>query len=223
MGRRLLYQVPMAKGRARRDCMSNEAVQKSGDAVARLAEAVDERLQALPGNNRGGYVSSELPAIHRVLARIQAEGLADGSLFCDWGSGLGGVCGVAALNGFSPVGIEIQGELVDSARLLAADLGLPSIFARGTFLQPGDEDLAIAGGHTQLDFDSRAWDELELAPADCNVVFAYPWPDEEAFLEEVFIRHASPGTLLVTFHDSDYVLVQRKVADSKKLFTLAWM
>jgi hypothetical protein len=54
-------------------------------------------------------------------------------------------------------------------------------------------------------------------------VFGYPWPDEEAFLEDVFMRHASPGALLVTFHDSDYVLVQRKVADSQVLQTLGWM
>ena len=204
--------------------MSNEVIETSEVALASLAEAVHERLQALPGDDRGGYVGSALPALNRVLARIQSEGLAEGPLFCDWGSGLGEVCATAALNGFSPVGIEIQGELDDSARLLAASLGLPSIFAKGTYLQPGDEDLArCTGGHTRLEFNSSAWDELELAPADCHVVFGYPWPNEEAFLEDVFMRHASPGTLLVTFHDSDYVLVQRKIVDSKELITLGWM
>ena len=204
--------------------MSNETIDTSEVALASLVESVHERLQALPGDDRGGYVGSDLPALNRVLARIQSEGLAEGQLFCDWGSGLGEVCGAAALNGFSPFGIEIQGELVDSARLLAASLGLPSIFAKGSYLQPGDEDLAgCAGGRTELEFNSSAWDELELEPADCHVVFGYPWPSEEAILDKVFMRHASPGTLLVTYHDSDHVLVQRKVAGSKELITLGWM
>jgi hypothetical protein len=198
-------------------------MQASGGALAHLVEEVRERLLALPGDDRGGYVGSELPAVNRVLARIQAEGLAHGPMFCEWGSGLGGVCGVAALNGFSALGIEIQGELVDSARSIAKDLDLPTVFAEGTFLLPGDEDLAGATAHTRLAFDCDAWDELDLAPEDCNVVFAYPWPGEEAFVDGVFARHASPGALLLTFHDWGRVLVQRKLADGGELTPLGWM
>ena len=40
-----------------------------------------------------------------------------------------GACGVAALNGFTPVGIEIQSELIDAARSMAKDLALPTVFA----------------------------------------------------------------------------------------------
>jgi hypothetical protein len=198
-------------------------MQAPGDALAGLVEEVHKRLLALHGDGRGGYVGSDLPAVNRVLARIQAEGLAQGPLFCEWGSGLGGVCGVAALNGFSPLGIEIQGELVDSARSLAKDLDLPMVFAEGTFLLPGDEDLAVATAHTRLAFDCHAWDELDLAPEDCNVVFAYPWPGEEACVDGVFARHASPGALLLTFHDWDHVLVQSKLAHNGDLKPLGWM
>ena len=213
--------------------MPLDDMQASGDALAQLVEEVRERVLALPGDDRGGYVGSELPAVNRVLARIRAEGLAQGPLFCEWGSGLGGVCGVAALNGFSPLGIEIQGELVDSARSIAKDLDLPMVFAEGTFLLPGDEDLAVATGHMRLIFDSHAWEELGLVPEDCNVVFAYPWPGEEAFVDGIFARHASRGALLLTFHDKDRVLVQRKVVDSREpdnrefdnreLMPLGWM
>ena len=195
----------------------------SGGALAALRAEVWKRLLALPGDDRGGYVGSELTAVDRVLSRIQAEGLARGPLFCEWGSGLGGVCGVAALHGFSALGIEIQGELVDSARLLAESLDLPTIFAEGTFLLPGDEDLAVGTAHTRLAFDAHAWDELDVAPEDCDVVFAYPWPGEEACVDGLFARHASPGALLLTFHDWDYLLVQRKLADQEELLTLGWM
>ena len=55
------------------------------------------------------------------------------------------------------------------------------------------------------------------------MVFAYPWPGEEACLDGVFARHASPGALLSTFHDWDHVLVQRKLADEDELQSLGWM
>jgi hypothetical protein len=205
------------------ESMRHDDLQGSGGALARLVEEVGQRMLSLPGSDRGGYVGSELSTVNRALARIQAAGLAQGPLFCEWGSGLGGVCGVAALNGFSPHGIEIQGELVDSARSLAKDLALPMVFAEGTFLLPGDEDLAVSAVRTRRVFDCGAWEELGLAPEECNLVFAYPWPSEEFFVEGVFARHASPGTLLLTFHDWDHLLVQRKCADSGKLLPLGWM
>jgi hypothetical protein len=193
------------------------------EALVGLVREVHERLLALHGDDRGGYVGSELPAVNRVLARIRSEGLAAGSQFCEWGSGLGGVSGVAALNGFASVGIEIQRDLVDSARSLAKKLDLAMVFAQGTFLLPGDEDLIAETTHTRPIFDRRAWDELDLTAADCDVVFAYPWPGEEACIDGVFARHASPGALLLTFHDWDHVLVQRKLGDDRELHPLGWM
>jgi hypothetical protein len=97
-------------------------------------------------------------------------------------------------------------------------------FALGTFLLPGDEDLTSqATAHTQLSFNELAWKELGLAPKDCDVVFAYPWPSEEIVIDGVFARHASPEALLMTFHDHDHVLVQRKVKGREQLLTLGWM
>lgn len=197
-----------------------DATASSERLVERVHE-VAERLQGLPGGP--GYVGSDLSVVHRGLSRIQAEGLARGPMFCDWGSGLGGVCAVAALNGFRPFGIEIQGGLVESARTLAADLGLPLSFVEGTFLLPGDENLVIGTAHTQPAFDAVAWDALDLVPGDCDVVFAYPWPGEEALVDGVFARHASPGALLLTFHDRDYLLLQRKRLHDRELEPLGWI
>ena len=194
------------------------------DSLANLVEAVSQRQLVLTDGEHRGYVGSELPAVDRALSRIQYEGLARGPVFCEWGSGLGGVCGVAAINGFRPYGIEIQRELVASARSLASDLNYATIFAEGTFLLPGDEDLAAgAHFHTRLAFNTRAWDEMELTPEDCDVVFAYPWPNEEDFVDNVFRRHASANALLLTFHDLGRVLVQRKVSHHTPLRTLGWM
>ncbi len=196
----------------------------ASSALALLVEEVGKRRSLLTDSERGAFVGSELPAVDRALSRIHAEGLAAGPVFCEWGSGLGGACGVAALCGFTPHGIEIQREFVESARVLAENLSLSMVFAAGTFLLPGDEDLVGPSAlHTERTFDSRAWDEMDLTPADCDVVFAYPWPGEEAIVDGTFARHASPEALLMTFHDFDRVLVQRKLDHQEDLQTLGWM
>ncbi len=203
--------------------MTVDYLKASDEAIAQLEEEVRRRVLALSSGDRGTYVGSGLGAVNRALVRIRAEGLAPGPLFCEWGSGVGGVCAVAALNGFSPVGIEIQGELIDAARSMAKDLALPTVFAEGTFLLPGDEALAADTTHTHCTFEHDAWDALGVAPGDCDIVFAYPWPGEEACVDGVFARHASSGALLLTFHDRDRVLLQRKLPDSEKLQSLGWM
>jgi hypothetical protein len=45
---------------------------------------------------------------------------------------------------------------------------------------------------------------------DLDVVFAYPWPDEEALTAELFDRYAGPGAVLVTFHSGDGFRARRK-------------
>jgi len=203
--------------------MTVDDLKASDEAIAQLEEEVLRRVLALSSGDHGAYVGSGLGAVNRALVRIRAEGLAPGPLFCEWGSGVGGVCAVAALNGFSPVGIEIQGELIDAARSMAKDLALPTVFAEGTFLLPGDEALAADTTHTHRTFEHDAWDALGVTPGDCDIVFAYPWPGEEACVDGVFARHASSGALLLTFHDRDRVLLQRKLPDSENLQSLGWM
>jgi hypothetical protein len=193
------------------------------EALAQLEQEVHQRVGALSSEGRGDFVGSGLGAVNRALARIRAEGLAPGTLFCEWGSGVGGVCAVAALNGFAAIGIEIQSELIVAARAMAKDLLLPTVFAEGTFLLPGDELLAADTTHTYCTFGHDAWDALGVAPGDCDIVFAYPWPGEEACVDGVFARHASPDALLLTFHDWDRLLLQRKLPDSENLQTLGWM
>ena len=70
---------------------------------------------------------------------------------------------------------------------------------------------------------SKFGDALGVAPEDCDIVFAYPWPGEEACVDAVFARHASSGALLLTFHDRDRILLQRKLPDSENLQSLGWM
>jgi hypothetical protein len=42
------------------------------------------------------------------------------------------------------------------------------------------------------------------------VVYAYPWPDEEGLVEELFEGHARPGALLMTYHGERGPWLRRK-------------
>ena len=65
----------------------------SGGSLANLVQEVKQRQLVLTDGEHRAYLGSELPAVDRALSRIQNEGLARGPVFCEWGSGLGGVCG----------------------------------------------------------------------------------------------------------------------------------
>jgi hypothetical protein len=158
------------------------------------------------------FVPCDFARAYRVLRAVADANAAPGRLFCEWGSGYGVVACLAAMLDFDAFGIEIEGELVDAARELADDHGLPVEFVRGSFIPAGG--VASAGGN-----DVYAWLTLEegapleplgLAADDFDVVFAYPWPDEERLTEVLFDRHAAPGAVLVTYHGGDRFRIRRK-------------
>jgi hypothetical protein len=49
-----------------------------------------------------------------------------------------------------------------------------------------------------------------------DVVFAYPWPDEESVTGELFDRYAGAGALLVTYHGGDDFRLRRKAARRRR-------
>jgi hypothetical protein len=159
-----------------------------------------------------GFVPSDYEGAYGVLRALAESDLAPGSLFCEWGSGFGVVACLAALVGFDACGIEIEGELVDAARRLAADFSLPVEFIHGSFIPRGGEaGLAIGDGFGWLTTDSDGIPEaLGLAPDDPAVVFAYPWPDEERALAGLFERYAARGAVLVTHHEGGTFRLRRK-------------
>jgi len=55
-----------------------------------------------------------------------------------------------------------------------------------------------------------AHEELGLATEDFGIIFAYPWPDEERALVQLFERHAGQGALLVTHHGGEDFRLWRK-------------
>lgn len=150
------------------------------------------------------FVASDYPAVYAALEFLLAADLPRGRWFCEWGCGLGVVACLAAMVGFDAWGIETAGILVEAAEELARDFDLPVEFGHGSYL-PGP----VAGQEkfAWLDTDAAGiYPEWDLEIADFDVIFAYPWPDEEAFLLELFARHGGTGALLLSHHGDDLQL-----------------
>ncbi|HYV35712.1 MAG TPA: hypothetical protein VE988_08405 [Gemmataceae bacterium] len=161
-----------------------------------------------------GFVPSDFERAYSILRALSEADLAPGKLFCEWGSGFGVVTCLAALLDFEAYGIEIEGELVDAAQKLADDYGFPVEFACGSFIPKSAE--GGMGGTEEYSWltteGSNTHQELGLAPDDLDVVFAYPWPDEEQATEYLFQRCAAVGAVLVTYHGGDDFRLRRKTA-----------
>src|SRR6266571_5425895 len=92
------------------------------------------------------FVPSEFEFAYNVLQALASAAPTFGRLFCEWGSGFGVVSCLAAMLEFDACGIEIEESLVDAARRLADDFGLPVEFTRGSFIPQGGEALADTSG-----------------------------------------------------------------------------
>ncbi len=194
--------------------------------ITRLLREADTRIRAHLEFQRGearGFVASDFALVNRALERIVEERLAQGPLFCEWGSGFGVVAMLAAMHGFDACGIEVQAELVLAAEELADLFGCDVRFANGSFLAEGDEDLIESAEHSWWHTsEGNAYEDLDLGPEEFDVFFGYPWPGEESLFDELFVRYASVGALLLTYHDATGVLVQRKAREKGVPDVIGW-
>jgi hypothetical protein len=158
------------------------------------------------------FVPCNFVGAYGILQYLAAQAEAAGTLFCEWGSGFGVVTCLAALLEFDAYGIEVDSTLVGASRRLAADFDLPVEFAQGSFIPEGDRVLIRAVGSFAwlTTTEAPAYEELRLATEDFGIIFAYPWPDEERALGQLFERHAGAGALLVTHHGGEDFRLRRK-------------
>lgn len=101
--------------------------------------------------------------------------------FEEWGAGLGVVTALAYSLGYRSAGIEVEHRLVALGRTLLASFGVPT-----TILTAGDI------------FD---------APSKASLVFAYPWPGEEAAIRAHFDAHHYPGQALLLYLGTDELVL----------------
>jgi hypothetical protein len=181
--------------------------------ICRFIEEAEDRIdQFQTGCRVPGFVPSDYTAAYGVLRALSETTLLRGRQFCEWGCGFGVVTCLAAMLDFEACGIEIERMLVDEARSLADDFGLSVEFVQGSFVPPGAEDRIHASGvYSWLTTDGDyAYEDLELNPSDMDLIFAYPWPDEEAITGELFERYAGIDAILVTYHGGSDFRLRRK-------------
>ena len=182
------------------------------DVRAFLKEA-ERRVERLQADCRyPAFIASDFAGAYRALRAVADASRLRGRLFCEWGSGLGVIAALAAMLDFDACGIECEAGLVDAARALCREFNLPVQFAQGSYIPRGGHvHLPADLGLAWLDTDTPpADDELGLSAEDFNLIFAYPWPDEEDLTGKLFERYAAPGALLLTHHGGDEFRLRRK-------------
>lgn len=187
--------------------------------VRRFIREADRRIADFQIWSRvPAFVPSNFEPAYRVLRAVAENPVARGTRFCEWGSGFGAVTCLASMLDFEAVGIEVEAELVAEARRLADDYSLTAEFVAGSFVPPGAENRVYSAGEyawftTEAD---AAYAELGLEIDDFDVVFAYPWPDEEGAVSDLFEKYAGTGAVLATYHGSGEFRLKRKVPKRKR-------
>jgi hypothetical protein len=116
------------------------------------------------------------------LLFIKQQQLATGNTFCEWGSGLGTAAGLASLLGFDAIGYELEASLVSAARDLCRNFDIKAVFRVGDYAE---------------------------APV-CQVVYAYPWPEETQAMVDLFVERSKSGDLLMSYHGIEDMRLHRK-------------
>src|SRR5262249_26611159 len=202
-----LLDLPLAATSARPPPDIRRFLREAGRRVRRV-----QRAGQVPA-----FAASDFGRVYGALCAVEGAGGLPGRWFCEWGSGLGVVSCLAATLGLDAWGIETEPVLVRAARRLADDFGLPVEFVRGSFIPARAE-----AGLTPRDAFARpsrggprpAYEVMGLGVEEFDLVFAYPWPDEEALIEGLFEGHARAGALLLTYH-ADGTLRLRRRTDGK--------
>ncbi len=195
-----------------------ETVAVPANVRAFVAEA-EQRIEQFQIKSRcPAFVPSDYSGAYRILRALSAGSFLPGNRFCEWGSGFGVVTALASMLDFEAFGIEVEDELVTQAQLLAEDFGLYAEFTRGSFVPRAAEDFCARGEFAWLTTDGDdSYEELGMEIHDMDVVYAYPWPDEEQVTAKLFEKYASIGAVLVTYHGAlEGFRVRRKTGRSKK-------
>jgi hypothetical protein len=185
------------------------------DDAAALAEDFIEQHRDDPAV---GFIPSDYEMAYRALRALSKDGsrsLLTGRLFCEWGSGLGVIAGLASLCGFDSVGIEIEDRLVRASRELMEKLKLGVTIVQGSYMPEimeidPDDDVPEQGSITLHEHGRPAYEDLGLEIDDFDCIFAYPWPGEDHIVTTIFDRHAARGAALLTYHGQDGLLLRRK-------------
>lgn len=185
--------------------------------VERLIVETEKRIDSFMDEPRDAEIFAFVPcdfrSAYRALSWLRSEQLAPGHLFCEWGSGFGGAAMLGSLLGFHSSGIEVLPELVEASKSLAKDFDVSVDFVCGSFIpEESHHHLSSPEEFAWLDLSAEAaYEELGYEADSFDLIFAYPWPNEQHLIFDLFEDCASSGALLLTYHGEDGLRLHRCV------------
>jgi hypothetical protein len=112
---------------------------------------------------------------------------------------------------------------------MARDLNIAAEFLCTSYLPEGFESYAGVGGEelvqartftypgeaceAELRYDGMPFDIAEI-----DLFFAYPWPDEQELMQQLFDAVAMEGAILVAYHSAKEICLYRKLLDARRRF-----
>lgn len=183
---------------------TDSLIDESNEAIERFMLADQEVIE--------NFVTCDFYLAKSALAWIHRENLLTGGRFCEMGSGFGVVAMLAAHMGMEAIGVEIEQVLVDQANALADQLGNDARFYCGSFIPYETLDELEVGRDIQNVSveEGDVYREVGVGMQDIDLFFAFPWPGEEIFFEQVFEKWAATGAMLLTYRGRDGMQLQRK-------------
>lgn len=154
---------------------------------------------------RGSLFHGFIPADHRGAHEVLARERDRAHSFLELGSGIGVITILADRLGFDAYGIEIEPELFETSRELNEEVGAGATFALGSFVPEHFRDevsLLDADFHTPTE-GADGYEELGMDLGSFDLVYAYPWPGQEEWMEELVRREAGPHTRFMTYSVSE--------------------
>jgi hypothetical protein len=134
---------------------------------ARARQFVDAGLALAKSTQWFDFVPSDYDVVYTVLSALER------ARFCEWGSGVGIVTGLAEMLGYKALGIEIHEPLVKASHELFAEFGLQSRTEVGDYFERTD-----------------------LA----ELYFTYCWPGVVERTQDRFIEIAPQGARLIVYY-----------------------
>lgn len=175
--------------------------------VREVLDRGDELWESFRRHRGAGFhpfVPADYPgAAHALHGIAQDRG---GGAFLELGSGVGVITILAELAGFDAYGIEVDPWLVEASRSLAEELGSGAVFAEGSFIP---QDLEVDERLLDADFfptrmdGADAYAELGLELPDFDVIYGFPWPEEELLLWDLVQRGARAGSSYLTYSGTE--------------------